>query len=65
MVYKDLSLGERQFFETLSVLHRAGIIKPILTNPGQFPKKFSYALVKVGRPKQKDAGSGESKEAPG
>jgi DNA-binding transcriptional ArsR family regulator len=27
MVYKDLSMGERQFYETLSVLNRAKIIK--------------------------------------
>lgn len=39
MVYKDLSLGERQFYETLSVLRRAGIIDPT-GKPGDYSYKL-------------------------
>jgi hypothetical protein len=53
-VYKDLSLGERQFYETLNVLAKAGIIRPVRLNPGEHPRKWAYELAKVKKEKKGD-----------
>jgi len=42
-VYRFLSLGERQFYETLSILRRAGVIEPI----GK-PGNYSFKLIEKG-----------------